>query len=269
MSKALVIFSGGQDSTYCLGVAVAQHGAENVIALTFNYGQTHDREIIAAGSVAEMYEVRHEVVVMEGVLLSTSPLIDPQKELEQYDSAEAMVAAVGDRVEATFVPMRNAFFLTLAANRAVAWGCAIMYTGVCASDSANYPDCQASFIRAQETTINEALGAGGITIRTPLLHMDKPLQCLVGLRVPGVYKAWAYSHTAYDGQYPPTGKDHATVLRAAGFESAGIPDPLVARAVFEGLMDRPDTLGYELLDRELDPTAPMNVDDLCSLLGAL
>ena len=249
--KALVILSGGQDSTFCLGLSVRDYGAKNVIALTFNYGQTHARELNAAATVAAFYGVRHEVVDVPGVLLSTSPLTDRTQELEQYETAEQMDKIIGDRVEKTFVPMRNAFFLTLAANRAVAWGCGTLVTGVCQDDNANYPDCRAGFIEAQEEAINAALGLtrlqDQLVIWAPLMYLSKPDQVREGLRVPGVYEAWAHSHTAYDGQYPPIGRDHATVLREAAFEEAGVPDPLVARAVFDGLMDVPHTDNYDII----------------------
>lgn len=268
MSKALVILSGGQDSTYCLGVAVGLHGAKNVTALTFNYGQTHAREINAAKVVASMYRVEHNVVDVPGILESTSPLTDRQQVLEQYDNAEQMDAVIGDRVEKTFVPMRNAFFLTLAANRAVACGAVYLYTGVCEDDNANYPDCRGEFVEAQEAAINTALGQPGgyIKIMAPLLHMSKPEQCRKGLTVPGVYHAWAYSHTAYDGRYPPTGRDHASVLRAASFEEAGLPDPLVARAVLEGAMDLPHTENYDIL---ADYDGPTTLAGLLHKLGAV
>ena len=249
MAQALVILSGGQDSTYCLGAAVALHGADNVAAVTFNYGQTHSREINSAIMVASLVGVEHEVVDVPGVLVSTSPLTNREEALEQYDSAEEMDAIIGDSIEMSFVPMRNALFLTLAANRAVAMNARYLYTGVCEDDNANYPDCREAFIRAQEVTINEALGmpSGFIKIMAPLLHVSKPDQIRKALSIPGVYRAWAYSHTAYDGQYPPTGRDHATVLRAAAFEEAGVPDPLVARAVFDGDMDIPDTDNYGII----------------------
>lgn len=249
--RALVILSGGQDSTFCLGLAVQEMGPGNVVALTFNYGQTHAREIEAAQTVASLFGVEHYVVSVPGILESTSPLTDRKQELEQYESAEQMDQIIGDRIEKTFVPMRNAFFLTLAANRAVAWGCDLLVTGVCEDDNANYPDCRAEFIGAQEQAIEEALGtaSGGhrVQIWAPLLRTPKHEQCRKGLQVPGVFRAWAYSHTAYDGQYPPTGRDHATVLRAASFEEANLPDPLVARAYFNNLMDLPDTRNYDCI----------------------
>lgn len=241
--KALVVLSGGQDSTTCLFWAIREFGVENVHAITFNYGQRHYRELGAAHAVARIAGIadRHETVTLGDILAGTSPLTDHSQELEQYESPEEMDAIIGDRVEKTFVPMRNALFLTIAANRAVVLGCHYIVTGVCEQDNANYPDCRADFIASQVQTINEAMGLDGgderyIQIVTPLMHMSKAKSILLAMDLPNAYVALAWSHTAYDGQYPPTGKDHATVLRAQGFAEAGVPDPLLVRAWSEGLL---------------------------------
>lgn len=250
--KALVVLSGGQDSTTCLAWALAQ-GWE-VSAVTFDYGQRHAIELQAAVQVAELAGIkeRHEVVKVGEILAGTSPLTNKAEALETYKDYASMDAIIGDRVEKTFVPMRNALFLTLAANRAVVAGATFLVTGVCEADNANYPDCRKSFINAQEWTINEALGLNekmpspdAIRIQTPLIAMTKAesIHLLAKLG-----KLWwlAFSHTAYDGTYPPVSKDHASVLRAEGFVQADLPDPLVLRAHMEGLMPLPDTNNYRM-----------------------
>lgn len=250
--KALVVLSGGQDSTTCLAWALAQ-GWE-VSAVTFDYGQRHAIELQAAFQVAELAGIteRHEIVKVGEILAGTSPLTNKAEALETYKDYASMDAIIGDRVEKTFVPMRNALFLTLAANRAVVAGATFLVTGVCEADNANYPDCRKSFINAQEWTINEALGLNekmpspdAIRIQTPLIAMTKAesIHLLAKLG-----KLWwlAFSHTAYDGTYPPVSKDHASVLRAEGFVQADLPDPLVLRAHMEGLMPLPDTNNYRM-----------------------
>lgn len=252
----LVVLSGGQDSTTCLFWAKKYFG--NVHAVTFDYGQRHRIEIQAARDVAKIAGVvSHEVVTLGPILNGTSPLTNPDEVLETYGNHADMTAIIGDRVEKTFVPMRNALFLTLAANRAVCLGVDHIVTGVCQADGANYPDCRASFIGAQETAINQALGTGRICIHSPLMGLDKAASIVltdsltprIQLHGPApslslAYLTLAFTHTAYDGQYPPVGQDHATVLRAYGFEQAGCPDPLVIRACREGLMQVPATLNY-------------------------
>lgn len=250
--KALVILSGGQDSTMCLDIAVGAFGASQVKALSFNYGQRHRRELECARDVALYYGVQHEVVDVGPILASTSPLTDKTAELEQYQSYAEMDAIIGNRVEKTFVPMRNALFLTLAANRAVCDGIGYLYTGVCQADNANYPDCRSSFIGAQEEAINQALGyshSRHIHILAPLMDTSKPEAVAEFFKEPN-FAVMALTHTAYDGSYPPVGNDHATVLRAQGFLEAGVPDPLVIRANRESLMALPDTRNYA--DKELN-----------------
>ena len=243
---ALVVLSGGQDSVTCL--YWAKQAFKAVHAVTFDYGQRHVREIEAARKTAEMCGVAsHEVVTLGAdILKGTSPLTDKTKALETYESAEQMAGIIGNRVELTFVPMRNALFLTLAANRAVCMGIDHLVTGVCQEDNANYPDCRRSFVNAQEYVTAQALGRDHFLIHTPLMFSSKADTVRMAMQIPGCMDALAYSHTAYSGEYPPRTQDHATVLRAQGFLEAGVPDPLIVRAWNEGLMfDLPETSNYD------------------------
>ncbi len=262
--KALVVLSGGQDSTTCLYWAIAQ--GYDVHAVTFDYGQRHWRELEAAALIAGLASIdpyKYEQVKVGPILKGTSPLVSDQP-LEQY--ADHMSLPGG--LEKTFVPMRNQLFLTLAANRAFVLGCSKLITGVCEEDFGGYPDCRREFIDALEkacqlgTFTREAgfekpieghttgfpdfdqLYESPFQILTPLMHLTKAATVLMSLGLPGCYQALAYSHTSYDGAYPPKGHDHATLLRAKGFIEAGVPDPLVLRAITEGLMDIPPTPNY-------------------------
>lgn len=259
--KVMVVLSGGQDSTTCLFLAKMLFA--EVHCITFHYGQRHEVEIDAARKVAAMAEAAsHEVVVLPtGVLASSSPLTS-DNHLEQYIDAEQMDMVIGDRREATFVPMRNALFLTLAANRAEAMGCTDIMLGVCQMDNANYDDCRQVFIDAATAYINTALGhdhrgTPPIVLHTPLMQLTKADTVRLAHELPGAWEALAYSHTSYDGKYPPTDMNHANVLRAAGFEEANLPDPLVLRAHDEGLMDLPATNNYaharNIVDEGLRP----------------
>lgn len=255
---ALVVLSGGQDSTTCLALACKAFGPQYVRAITFDYNQRHRAEIEAAKRVAALAGIPEPEVIRLGgeILAGSSPLTDPQALLEQYESYEQMDKIIGNRVEKTFVPMRNALFLTIAANRAVVMGAHTILTGVCQADNANYPDCRKVFITSQAMTINHALGlvpedpAPGddmIRIDTPLMHLakDQSIHKLINMGGPEMFAWLAWSHTAYDGQYPPLGSDHATVLRAEGFRAANWPDPLILRAVMEGRMPLPTTANYQ------------------------
>lgn len=266
--KALVVFSGGQDSTYCLFWALQEY--DEVHAITFNYGQRHDREIIASKQVMAMARrdyghkmkshvilgiqgfgevdfTGHEYTVLDNprVLNGSSPLVSDNT-LEQYADMHSLPGGL----EKTFVPMRNQFFLTVAANQAFCLGINNLVTGVCQEDNGGYPDCTSKFIGKLQDAIDEGtftFAAGfpkGIYIDTPLMYLDKANTVIASLKIPGCYEATAWSHTAYDGAYPPVGHDHATLLRAKGFEEAGIPDPLILRAIYEGLMPIPGGSNY-------------------------
>lgn len=252
---ALVVLSGGQDSTTCLFWALQYF--EKVHAVTFDYGQRHSIEIESAKTVVSMARshwsknfFQHEIIQVPNCLVSCSPLTS-NAQLEKYSSYKEMDAVIGDRVELTFVPMRNTLFLTIAANRAVALGATAIVTGICQEDNANYPDCRGSFRLVMEDAINISLGftpleqdAGYIKILAPLMHLSKAESVMLAKDIPGAWDALAYSHTSYDGKYPPTDMNHSNVLRAEGFLKAGLPDPLVLRANKEGLMPLPNTKNY-------------------------
>lgn len=239
--RALVVLSGGQDSTTCLLWAKPRY--EEVHAITFDYGQKHRIEIMAAQKIAQLVGVKSHVIVdVRGTMKGRSPLIDPNASLEQYNDFQQMDKTIGDRVELTFVPLRNLLFLTIAANHALSIDCYDVVTGVCQMDNANYPDCTKDFIVSAHFAIAEALGmhrddyvrASGpqIDIVTPLIELTKAETVALAFKEAGAdlaRLALAESHTCYAGQVPPCGKCHACVLRAEGFRQAGIPDPLVEK----------------------------------------
>lgn len=260
-TKAIVVLSGGQDSTTC--AFWAKHNGYEVHAVTFDYGQRHARELDAARKIAELVgAASHEVISLgRNILKGTSPLVSDAP-LEQYKDHQSLPGGL----EKTFVPMRNQLFLTIAANRAYVLGTDVVITGVCQEDFGGYPDCRSDFIEAMEhaSTIGSyiepsRLDGRVITILTPLMDLTKAASIRLAQDLPGCYAALAYTHTAYDGAYPPTGHDHATLLRAKGFEEAGVPDPLVVRAWHEGLMEIPTTSNY----------GPMAVAGVLHLLGDL
>ena len=242
--KALVVLSGGQDSTTCLFMAKTL--AKEVHAISFDYGQVHSIELDAARKVSELAGVTsHELVTIPDVLMSTSPLTNQGNGLEKYTSFEEMEQIIGSRVEKTFVPMRNTFFLTIAANRAVSLGADALVTGICQEDNANYADTTEIYRLKLEQAFQESLrGSAALSILAPLMFCSKADTVRLAYSMPDCWKALGYSHTSYDGKFPPTDNNHSNVLRAHGFEEANLPDPLVVRANQLGLMELPKTPNY-------------------------
>ncbi len=245
-SSALVVLSGGQDSTTCL--FWAKRNFDEVHAVTYDYGQKHRIELLAAAKVAEMAGIshNHEIVKVGSILRGSSPLVNRDQELDQYADMNSLPGGL----EKTFVPGRNMLFATLAANHAYSLGITSLVLGVCQEDFGGYPDCRQVFIDAVERSIQLGFGYddndpfSSFMLYTPLMDLSKAESVLMAHKDELCWKALAYTHTSYDGAYPPVGKDHATLLREKGFYEAGLPDPLVLRAVREGLMALPETSNY-------------------------
>lgn len=266
MTKVLVVLSGGQDSTICTAWALSQ-GFE-VHTVSFFYDQKHSIELTAAATVANIFKVPHEIVALGGIFKGGySPLVSKDHKLETYKDFRRMEDTIGDRVELTFVPGRNAVFLTVAMARAATQGITTVVTGVCQADGQNYPDCRRSFIDALEASYILALGLDkrgeAFAIRTPLMDLSKAESVKLALTLDKCYSALAYSHTAYSGEFPPVTQDHATVLRAHGFEQAGVPDPLMVRGYWQHLLDKlPETENYTKYKAILDPRSPVDPDNM-------
>src|SRR5690606_18867099 len=140
--------------------------------------------------------------------------------------------------------------LTIAPSRDYVHNAEALVIGVREEEFGGYPDCRSPFIDSLTHVCNlgtftgERAAPGPLTILTPLMRLTKKAAVELALTLPGCYAALAWTHTSYDGAYPPVGHDHATLLRAKGFEEANAPDPLVLRAHLEGLMDLPESPNY-------------------------
>lgn len=162
-NKALVVFSGGQDSTTCLFWALKNF--KEVHTITFLYGQKHSKEIEMARAIAAKAEV--DFNLMDASLigrLGSNSLTDTSMVMDQEKPA--------DSFPNTFVPGRNLFFLSIAAVFAREKGIANIVTGVSQTDFSGYPDCRDSFIRSLNVTINLAMDEQFV-IHTPLMWLDK------------------------------------------------------------------------------------------------
>lgn len=230
---AVVLLSGGQDSTTCLFWALNQ-GYDKVLALSIWYGQRHDVELAAAADVVRVARehypqatITHEPLRVGQVLDSTSPLVSDNT-LGVYDTA----ADLPGGVEPTFVPGRNLLFLTLAANRAAELDASAIVTGLCQEDFGGYFDCRRDFVDAMEVALAQGFVGRDewVPVLTPLMDMSKADSVRLAMDLPDCMAALAWSHTCYAGEFPPCGECHACHLRIRGFEEAGVVDPLVLRA---------------------------------------
>lgn len=219
-SKALVVLSGGQDSTTCLYWALEKFGVGNVSAVTFDYGQRHRIEIDCAERIAAAAGVAQVLLPIDSfAALGGDALTDDELEVASEIDAETGLPN-------TFVPGRNLVFLTFAA--ALAWRRRIgnLVTGVAQTDYSGYPDCREETIQSLESTLRLGMESD-IAIHTPLMHLSKKQTVELAVDVGGL-AAMAMTHTCYNGMRPPCGVCPACVLRARGFEEAGIADPLLA-----------------------------------------
>ena len=218
MAKALVVLSGGQDSTTCLYWAINEFGRENVSSISFDYGQRHKIELEAAQKVAEIAGVAHDILpintfaVLGGNALTDD--IDVQQEVDEQT-----------QLPNTFVPGRNLIFLTFAGAWAYGRGIEHLITGVAQTDYSGYPDCRENTLSALEQTLRLGMEYN-ITIHTPLMNLSKSDTMELAERL-GAMDAMAWTHTCYNGQQPPCGECSACILRAKGFAEAQRPDPLI------------------------------------------
>jgi 7-cyano-7-deazaguanine synthase len=223
-SQALVILSGGQDSTTCAAIATQQF--DQVHGLTFDYGQRHGIELDSARAVAETLGLAsHEICSLGPILKGTSPLVSDQP-LGQYETE----AQLPQGVEPTFVPSRNLLFLTLASNRAACLGLQDIFIGVCEADFAGYWDCRQVFIDAMATALGEGVFGqpDAFRIHTPLMQLTKAESVHLAVEVLGdrFEAVMGETHTCYAGVKGGCGHCHACILRDRGFREAGIDDPI-------------------------------------------
>ncbi|MGJ5712733.1 7-cyano-7-deazaguanine synthase QueC [Staphylococcus auricularis] len=160
-NKAVVVFSGGQDSTTCL--FWAKKHFEHVELVTFQYGQRHDTEIEVAQQIAQEQGLKHHVLDMSLLSqLTPNALTQHDMEIEQTD----------DDMPNTFVPARNLLFLSFAGALAYQINVKNIITGVCETDFSGYPDCRDSFIKSMNVTLSLAMEKDFV-IHTPLMWLDK------------------------------------------------------------------------------------------------
>jgi len=216
---AVVLFSGGLDSSTCLLVAREEGFAPHALAV--RYGQRHAFELRAAERVAAALEVPLKVVDLDLRAIGGSALTG--------ELAVPKDAPLGEGIPVTYVPARNTVLLALALGYAEVLGAQDLYIGVNAIDYSGYPDCRPAFIRAFESLANVATaaaveGRARYTVHAPLLQLSKAeiIRRGTSLGVP-----YALTHSCYDPDAAGRACGHCDScrLRRRGFMDAGVPDP--------------------------------------------
>lgn len=228
--KALVLNSGGVDSTTCVGMAVKELGAENVVTASLYYGQKHSKELECARKIADYYGVRHIEEDISNVMKyagDVCSLIKGSKD-EIIDKSYAdQIAENGEGRVGTYVPFRNGLLLSIAAAYADSLfpGEKVsIYYGAHADDAAGnaYADCSPEFATAMDQAIN--IGTyGKINVRRPLINMNKSQVVKTGLNLQVPYKlTWS----CYHGGEKACGKCGTCIDRRAAFRLNGVEDPI-------------------------------------------
>lgn len=222
--KAMVLFSGGVDSTTCLGLAIERFGKENVIPLSIVYGQKHVKEVEAAKKVLSYYG-------LEGMELDLTPifaysdcsLLSHSKEgIPEESYAEQLKERNGAPVT-TYVPFRNGLFLASAASIALSRGCSYIYYGAHHDDAAGnaYPDCSEVFYNSMNQAVFEGSGRA-LKIEAPFINWNKAQVVGEGLRLKVPYHlTWS----CYEGGDVPCGRCGTCIDRQKAFEANGVTDP--------------------------------------------
>lgn len=226
---AVVLLSGGLDSTTCLAIAKAE-GFEP-IALSFRYGQRHTDELAYAAATAAAAGVEHLIADIDLAAFGGSALVDSSIEVPKHNS---VVELTDSSVPVTYVPARNTIFLSFATAVAETRGAHDVFIGVNAVDYSGYPDCRPEFIAAFEEMANlatrEGVEGGRLRIRTPLIDLTKAQIIQRGLELGVDYGS---TMSCYDPGTDGGACAHcdACLLRARGFAEAGVNDPTTYTSV--------------------------------------
>jgi 7-cyano-7-deazaguanine synthase len=222
MPEAVILLSGGLDSSTVL--ALAKEAGFEPVALTFDYGQKHKREIESAKRVAKHFHVKeHLIVPLDiGSFLSSSLTQSSMNVPSGRDRAE-----IASGIPSTYVPSRNIIFLTIASAIAESRGARSVFIAANAVDFSGYPDCTPEFIESFQKTLDIGTRAGregrGIRVEAPILHKSKAeiVKEAARLNVP-LELTWS----CYRGGRKACGKCDSCLLRLEGFRAAGMVDPL-------------------------------------------
>ena len=228
LRKAIVLLSGGMDSCVCTAIACEQHGAKNVGLLHAGYGQrTQARERRAFEEIADFYHVTERLVVqlehfraIGGSALTDKRISVPENEL-------GAPGPHGNAIPVTYVPFRNAHFLSVAVSWAEAIGAVGIYIGAVAEDSSGYPDCRPEYYRVFQELIRVGTRPETrIEIVTPVITMKKSEIVRRGIELGApLHLTWS----CYQGEDAACGACDSCLLRLRAFAEAGVADPILYR----------------------------------------
>lgn len=216
--KAVVLFSGGLDSTTCLYWARAQGYACETLTVT--YGQRHAREVKSAQKIAEKLGIQTHFLDVKLPWLTGCSLTNPAQELPNVPVEKITVGGI----PSTYVPGRNLLFLSLAGSLADSIDADVIIAGPNAVDFSGYPDCTPAFYKAAAEALNRGTKKGvtdGLEVLAPLMYLSKAdiVRLAAQLKVP-----FDLTWSCYAGGDKPCGKCDSCKLRARGFEEAGVKD---------------------------------------------
>lgn len=224
--KALVLFSGGLDSSTCLALAVHQYGADNVTALFCHYGQKHSKEAESAQTVAFHYGVQLKSLDLSLIFAdSDCSLLKRSTQDIPLESYEMQLKSTGGKPVSTYVPFRNGLFLSAAASIALSLGCHKIFYGAHADDAAGnaYPDTSLAFNEAISKSI--WIGSGRqLSLEAPFIDKTKAQVVKTGLELKVPFeKTWS----CYEGSQKPCCRCGTCIDRIRAFELNGTTDPLL------------------------------------------
>ncbi len=222
--KALVLFSGGVDSTTCLAMAIRSYGKENVISLSVSYGQKHEKELEAAKNIVAYYGIGGLTLDLTSVFaLSNCSLLSHSNQDIPKKSYSEQLKETGGNPVSTYVPYRNGIFLSAAAGVALSNDCSYIYYGAHMDDAAGnaYPDCSKAFFDGMSKAVYEGSGRK-LKLTAPFISLNKAQIIARGLELSVPYElTWS----CYEGKDTPCGKCGTCLDRKRAFESNHVSDP--------------------------------------------
>lgn len=223
MKKAVILFSGGLDSTTIL--AYAKNNGFDCHPISFNYGQRHAAELEAAKKIAQSLKINHKIITLPTDMFGSSALTNDSINVPEYSEKNM------SEIPPTYVPARNTIFLSIALGYAESIDAHDIFIGVSSIDYSGYPDCRPEYINAFEKLANLATKDGiegkKLTIHTPLLYLTKAETVQMGIANDVDYSSTVSCYSADRLSGAACGKCDSCSYRKKGFEESGIKDPTI------------------------------------------